>query len=147
MHFLEWNVWNSSNISLRFVPMGPIDNFIINTLTQNGRHFSDDLIKCIFLNENVWNSSNISLKFAPMGPIDNISEFGQTMAWWRPGHQLLYESMMVRLPTHICITRPQRVNLCVSLTGLLNPSISQMLQAYHWNHWNDAGHVVHDSSW
>ena len=26
---------------------------------QNGRHFADDLFKCIFLNENVW----ISIKF------------------------------------------------------------------------------------
>ena len=36
-----------------------------NTLRQrqNGRHFADEIFKCIFLNENVWISLKISLKF------------------------------------------------------------------------------------
>ena len=48
----------------------------INTLRprQNGRHFADDILKCIFLNENVWIPIEISLKFVPKGPIDNIPE-------------------------------------------------------------------------
>ena len=33
------------------------------------------------------------------------------MAWRRPGDKSLSELMMVRLPTHICVTRPQWVNL------------------------------------
>ena len=47
---------------------------LINTLRprQNGRHFADDIFKCIFLNEGVWISIKISLKFVPKGPIDNI---------------------------------------------------------------------------
>ena len=47
---------------------------IINPLRQrqNGRHFADDIFKCIFLNENVWIPIEISLKFVPKGPIDNI---------------------------------------------------------------------------
>ena len=32
------------------------------------------------------------------------------MAWRRPGDKTLSEPMMVRLPTHICVTRPQWVN-------------------------------------
>ena len=32
------------------------------------------------------------------------------MAWRRPGDKQLSEPMMVRLPTHICVTRPQWVN-------------------------------------
>ena len=42
----------------------------INTLRprQNGRHFPDDIFRCIF-NENVRISINISLKFVPKGPI------------------------------------------------------------------------------
>ena len=32
---------------------------------QNGRHFLDDILKCIFLNENVWISVKISFKFVP----------------------------------------------------------------------------------
>ena len=39
---------------------------------QNGRHFPDDILKCIFLNENVLISIKISLKFVPKGQIDNI---------------------------------------------------------------------------
>ena len=84
----------------------------INTLRlrQNGRHFPDDIFKWIFLNENVWISINISLKFVPRGPINNIPTMVQVMAWRRPGDKPLSEPMMVRLPTHICVTRPQWVN-------------------------------------
>ena len=39
---------------------------------ENGRHFADDIFKCIFLNENVWIPIEISLKFVTTGPIDNI---------------------------------------------------------------------------
>ena len=77
---------------------------------QNGRHFPDDIFKWIFLNENVWISINISLKFVPRGPINNIPTLVQVMAWRRPGDKQLSEPMMVRLPTHICVTRPQWVN-------------------------------------
>ena len=34
------------------------------------------------------------------------------MAWRRPGDKPLSEPMMVRLPTHICVTRPQWVKTC-----------------------------------
>ena len=37
---------------------------------QNGRHFADDIFKCIFLKENVRISINISLDFVPYGAID-----------------------------------------------------------------------------
>ena len=39
---------------------------------QNGRHFADDILKCIFLDENVRIPIEISLKFVPNGPIHNI---------------------------------------------------------------------------
>ena len=76
---------------------------------QNGRHFADDFLKCMFLNENVWIPIEISLKFVPKGPIDNIPALVQIMAWHRPCDNPLSEPMMVRLPTHICVTRPQWV--------------------------------------
>ena len=84
----------------------------INTLSprQNGCHFADDSFKCIFLKENACISIKISLKFVPNGPINNISALVQIMAWCRPGDKPLSEPMMVRLPTHICVTRPQWVN-------------------------------------
>ena len=81
----------------------------LNTLRprQNGRHFTDDIFKCIFLNENVWIAIEISLTFVPKGRINNIPALVQIMAWRRPGDKPLSEPMMVSLPTHICVTRPQ----------------------------------------
>ena len=75
----------------------------LNTLRprQNGRHFPDDVIKCIFLNESIWISIEISLKLVPKGPINNIPALVQIMAWHRPGDKPLSEPMMVRLPTHM----------------------------------------------
>ena len=92
-----------------------LDNTLcdVNTLRprQNGRHFADDSFKRIFLNENVRISIKISLKFVPKGPINNIPALVLIMAWRRPGDKPLSEPMMVSLPTHICVTRPQWVNL------------------------------------
>ena len=84
---------------------------MVNTLRprQNGRHFADDIFKCIFLNENVWIPIKISLKFVPEGPINNIPALVQIMAWRRPGDKPLSEPMMVSLTTHVCVTRPQWV--------------------------------------
>ena len=76
---------------------------------QNGRHFPDDIFKCIFLNENVIISIKNSLKFVPKVPINNIPALVQIMAWRRPGDKPLSEAMMVSLLTHICVTRPQWV--------------------------------------
>ena len=93
---------------------------VINTSRprQNGRHFPDDKLKRIFLNENVWISIKISLKFVPRSPINNIPALVQIMAWRRPGDKPLSGPMMVRLPTHICVTRPQRVNRTFPLKQL-----------------------------
>ena len=49
----------------------------------------------------------ISLKFVCKGPIDNNPALVQKMAWRRPGDKPFSELMMVRLPTHISVTRPQ----------------------------------------
>ena len=55
----------------------------------------------------------ISLKFVPKVRINNIPSLIQIMAWRRPGDKPLSEPMMVRLPTHICVTRPHWVNSIV----------------------------------
>ena len=83
----------------------------INTLRprRNEQHFVDDIFKRIFFNENVWISTKISLNFVPNGPINNIPALVQIMAWRRSGDKPLSEPMMVSLPTHICVTRPQWV--------------------------------------
>ena len=90
----------------------PIHWHVFNTLRprQNGRHFANDLFKCIFVNENAWISLKISLKFVPKVQINNIPALVQIMAWRRPGDKPLFETMMVSLLTHICVTRPQWVN-------------------------------------
>ena len=75
----------------------------------NGRHFADDIFKCIFLNQDVWIPIKISLKFVPKGPINNIPALVQIMASRRPGDKPLSEIMMVSLPTHICVSRSQSV--------------------------------------
>ena len=64
-----------------------------------------------FFNENVSISIKISLKFVPKGPINKVPALVQIMAWRRPGDKPLSEPMMIRLPTHICVTRPQLVNI------------------------------------
>ena len=85
----------------------------LNTLRprQNGRHFADDTFKRIFLNENVRISIKISLKFVPKDPINNNPALVQIMAWRRSGDKPLSEPMMVCFLTHICVTRPQWVNM------------------------------------
>ena len=61
------------------------------------------------LNKNAWISLKISLKFIPKVQINNIPALVQIMAWRRSGDKPLSEPMMVGLPTHICVTRPQWV--------------------------------------
>ena len=59
----------------------------------------------------MWISLKIPLKFVPRGPINNILALVQIMAWRRPGDKPLSEPMLVFVPTHICDTRSQWVNL------------------------------------
>ena len=84
-------------------------HYVLLRSRQNGRRFADDIFKYIFLNESVIISAKISLKFVPIVPINYIPALVQIMAWRRPGIKPLSEPVMVRLPTHICVTRPQWV--------------------------------------
>ena len=106
----------------------------INTLRprQNGRHFPDDIFKGIFLNENEWISLKISLKVVPWVRINNIPALVQIMAWRRPGDKPLSGPMMIRLSTHICVTRPQWVNTRIHIhtRELSHDWFKQWLVAY-----------------
>ena len=96
-------------------------NSTVNSLRprQYGRHFPDDILKCIFLNENISISINISLKFVPKGRINNIPALVQIMAWHRqPGDEALSEPMMIILLTHIYVTRPQWVNYLIESVNI-----------------------------
>ena len=80
------------------------------TPRQNSHHLTDDIFICIFMNEYIWISIKISLKYVPEGTVNNNQALVQIMAWRRPGDKLLSEPMMVMLPTHIWVTRPEWVN-------------------------------------
>ena len=105
---LSWHLSNRSIIQKIY-----IYHFIyFNTLRprQNGRQFSGDIPKCIFLNGNVWISIKIPLEFVPKGPINNIPSLVQIMVWHRPtSDKPLSQPMMDSLLMHICVTRLQWV--------------------------------------
>ena len=95
-------------------------------LRQNGRHFADDIFKCIFLNENVIILIKISLKFVPNGPINNILALVQIMVWRRPGDKPLSEPMMIRLPQHI--------HYCDGIMGAMSSQITSLTILYSTVH-------------
>ena len=96
---------------------------------QDGRYFADDVVKCIFLNENMWISLKILLKFVPKGPIKNIPTLIQIMAWRR-----LSQPRMVSLQTHICVTRPQWVNLSWTKIHVCERMNAHII-VYDWTWW------------
>ena len=98
-YFLCPRRWTSNWVARDLSPL--------NTLRprQNGRHFTDDIFKCIFLNENVWIPVKITLKFVPKCLINNNPTLVQIMVWRRSGDKPLSEPMMVSLPT-LCVIRP-----------------------------------------
>ena len=63
---------------------------------QNGRHFADDIFKCIFLNEKLCILTRTSPKFVPEGPVDNTSASVHVMAWRRTGDKPLHEPMLTQ---------------------------------------------------
>ena len=76
---------------------------------QNGRYFPDDIFKCI-----LWMKIyEFRLGFhwsLFLRQINDIPALVLIMAWRPPGDRPLSETMMVRLLTHTCVTRPQWVN-------------------------------------
>ena len=64
---------------------------------QNGRNFTDDMFKRIFVNENIWMLNKFSLKCALWGWIHNMSALVQIMVWRRPGDKPLSEPMLTQL--------------------------------------------------
>ena len=77
----------------------------------------------------------ISLKFVPEGPINNIPALVQIMAWRLPGDKPLSGAMMVRLPTHICVTRPQWVKSSTF-------SHSHCRAGLQWRHMSALAHQI-----
>ena len=65
MHNLVLKITNAVSI----MAMGP--DMFNSPPGQNGRHFSDDIFRCIFVNEKFRILIKISLTFVPKAPIDN----------------------------------------------------------------------------
>ena len=82
----EWDYDMGGGVCNIRYPSYPSDTHI-DTLRprQNGRHFADDIFKCIFLNENVWIPIKILLKFVPKDPINNIPALVQAIIWINDG--------------------------------------------------------------
>ena len=93
----DTNAWNSL---IRFPSPG-----------QNSRDFTGIIFRCILMKEQFCFLINMSLKYVHRRPIDNYTVLAYFMAWCRSAAKPLYESMMVRSLTHICVTRPQWVKL------------------------------------
>ena len=110
---------------------GKVHQGMINTLRlrQNGRRFTDDTFKRLFLNEKVRISIKISSKLVPKGPINNNPALVQIMAWRWSGDRPLSEPMIVSLLTHICVTQPQWVN-CFQPSNVFPYSV--MLGRHHF---------------
>ena len=103
-------LWRSDTVELRCVfTLITFDYVFALRPRQNGRHFADDTFNRISVNENVRIPIKLSLKFVPKGPINKIPALVQIMAWRRSGDKPLSEPMMVDLPMHICVIRPQWV--------------------------------------
>ena len=109
------NPWNASSYmpSAKMWAIISTTTASLNTLRpgQNGRHIPDDIFKLNFLNEKIWISIKVSMKCVTRGPVKNIPALDQIMAWRGWGDKPLSEAMMVSLLTHICVTRPQWVEV------------------------------------
>ena len=98
---------------------------------QDGRHFTDDNFKSIFLNENVFIWFKFSLKFVPKVRMNNIPALVQLMACCRSGDKPLSEPVMVSLLTHIFVTRPQWVKeIPLYSLSLTFPCLTQRFTCY-----------------
>ena len=65
---------------------------------QDGRHFADNIFRCIYANENFCILINISLKFVPKWSIDIKSALVQVMAWRWIGDKPLSAPMLTQFP-------------------------------------------------
>ena len=112
-------------------------------LRQNGRHFADDIFKCISLNENFQILNKISLNHVPSSLIDNMKALVQIMVWRQTGDKPLSEPMMGSVLKHICVTRPQWVKrLFHALRVIQNKKAHEVKQEFSnnclnaWKSWS-----------
>ena len=105
----------------------------LNTLRQGqyGRHFPDDIFKCIFLNETIGILIEISLKFVPRGPINNIPALVQIMAWHKPGGKPLSKLIMVTLPMQVYASLSLNELVSTGTSWTYSMKFSLMFKNFH----------------
>ena len=74
---------------------------------KNGNHFPYDIFKRIFLNGYALITTNISLNLVHYIQVEYNPALVHIIAWCRPGDEPLSEAMVVTLPMHKCVNRPQ----------------------------------------
>ena len=101
-------------------PGHPVDSTLLGgmvgdlLLTHWGRDRMATIFQTTISNTFSWISIKISLKSVTKCPINNIPTLFQIMAGPQPGDKPLSEAMVVSFLTHICVIRPQWVNMYLS---------------------------------
>ena len=82
----------------KYYPVTLVKSQLINSLRpgQNGHHFPDNILWCIFMNEKFCIFTKISPKLVPKGPNNNIPALVQIMAWCRTGNKPLSGLMLTQ---------------------------------------------------
>ena len=73
----------------------------------NGRNFSEDIFKYVYLNENCCFFIVILLKFVPHFQVNNIPALFQIIAWCRSGDNHCLIQCRPSLLMHICVCRSE----------------------------------------
>ena len=83
-------------------------------LRQDGRHFPDDIFKCIFLDKKEWSLIKFSLKFISNG---ELTIFQHWFRWWLGAGQATSHCVnqwwWIYWRMYACVTQPQWVNDCL----------------------------------
>ena len=105
-------LWTETTYNLKPLFCTRNSNISINASPpeQNGRHFADDIFRCIFVNEIHCISIKISLGSVPKSPIDNHPALVWIMAWHQIGANHYLNQCWPSSPTHICGTRVDESN-------------------------------------
>ena len=98
--FIQISLMFILKVSVHNEPVMPCHNVFVyinsSSPGQNGRHFANDIFKCIFVNEKCCILIQIWLKFVPEGPIDNKSTLVQVMECRLFGAKPLSEPMLIQ---------------------------------------------------
>ena len=98
------------------------------TSAQNGRYFTDNILKHIFMNYKICILIRFSPKFVPQGPIDNKSAVVQVIVCRWTGNKPLRDPMLTHF-THIFGTRAKWVN---NITYEISSLYCLTLVCYGW---------------